>query len=178
MNKTTGIALALAFLIIFSAALVSTSFGYEIRFYFGLLPFEESKSASVEASDLDGRYIIRPISDRYQLKFMNFITSATTSATIGEEEVILEGKHPDVCSLMNRTEPRYSMGWVNTTKIRIFETEYDAWYLQMWVRSEALYLNVRYQGEEYVVEKLFLIDDPDLAAEAHELMVEAWTEIK
>jgi len=175
MNKTTGIALALAFLIIFSTASFATAFGWGIRFrfYFGLLPFEESKSASVEASDLEGRYIVRPISDRYQLKFMNFIASATT----GEEEIILEGKHPDVCSLMNRTEPRFSMGWVNTTKIRIFEAEYDAWYLQMWVRNEALYLNVRYQGEEYVIEKLFLIDDPDLATEAHELMVEAWSEI-
>ena len=176
MNKTTGIALALAFLIIFSAASVATAFGWGIRFrfYFGLLPFEESKSASVEASDLEGRYIVRPISDRYQLKFMNFIASATT----GEgEEVILEGKHPDVCSLMNRTEPRFHMGWVNTTKIRIFEAEYDVWYLQMWVRNEALYLNVRYQGEEYVVEKLFLIEDPDLATEAHDLMVEAWSEI-
>lgn len=173
MNKSTGVALALAFLI-FSAALVATAFGCEIRYYFGLLPFEESKSASVEASDLEGRYIIRPISDRYQLKFMNFIASATT----GEgEEVILEGKHPDVCSLMNRTEPRFNMGWGDTTKIRIYEAEYDAWYLQMWVRDEALYLNVRYQGEEYVVEKLFLIDDPDLANEAHELMVEAWFEI-
>jgi len=47
----------------------------------------------------------------------------------------------------------------------------------MWVQNEALYLNVRYQGEEHVVEKLFLIDDPDLATEAHELMVEAWSEI-
>jgi len=173
MNKTTGRALALAFLIIFSAASVATTFGWGIRFYFGLLPFEESKSASVMASDLEGRDIIRPISDRYQLKFMNFIASATTGE---EEEVILEGKHPDVCSLMNRTEPRFSMGWVNTTKIRIFETKYDAWYLQMWVRNEALYLNVRYQGEEYVIEKLFLIDDPDLTNEAHELMVEAWSE--
>jgi hypothetical protein len=34
------------------------------------------------------------------------------------------------------------MGWVNATKIRVFETEYDVYYLQMWVRDEALYLNV------------------------------------
>jgi hypothetical protein len=176
MKKATGIALALALLIIFSAASVATTFGWgiHVRFYFGLLPFEKSKSASVEAYDLEGRYIVRPISDRYQLKFMNFIASATRGE---EEEVILEGKHPDVLSLMNRTEPRFHMGWVNTTKIRIFETEYDAGYLQMWIRNEALYLNVRYQGEEYVIEKLLLIDDPDLATEAHELMVEAWSEI-
>ena len=170
-KKGACVALIVASLIVFGA--IATGFGWEIRFYFGLLPFEESKSASVEASDLEGRYIIRPISDSYQLKFMNFIASAITGE---EEDVILEGKHPDVCSLMNRTEPRFSMGWVNTTKIRIFETEYDVSYLEMWVRSEALYLNIRYQGEEYVVEKLFLIDDPDLANEASELMVEAWSE--
>jgi hypothetical protein len=166
-------AFIVASLIVFNA--ISTAFGWGIcfRFYFGLLPFEESKSVSVEASDLEGRYIVRPISDRYQLKFMNFIASATKGE---EEEVILEGKHPDVLSLMNRTEPRFSMGWVNTTKIRIFETEYDIGYLQMWVQNEALYFNVRYQGEEHVVEKLFLIDDPDLATEAHELMVKAWYE--
>jgi hypothetical protein len=168
------LALILTFLIILSVG-AATAFGWGIhfRFYFGLLPFEQSKSASVEASDLEGRYIVRPISDRYQLKFMNFIASVTK----GEEgEVILEDKHPDVLSLMNRTEPRFSMGWVNPTKIRIFEAEYDVWYLQMWVRNEALYLNIRYQGEEYVVEKVFLIDNPDLATEAHELMVEAWYE--
>ena len=174
MNKKGAcIAFIVASLIVFNA--ISTAFGWEIcfRFYFGLLPFKESKSASVEASDLEGKYIVRPISDRYQLKFMNFIASVTKGE---EEEVILEGKHPDVLSLMNRTEPRLSMGWVNTTKIRIFEDEYDVWHLQMWVRNEDLYLNVRYQGEEYVVEKLFLIDDPDLATEAHDLMMEAWYE--
>jgi len=174
--KKIKLALIFAFLIILCAGAAMTAFGWGIRFrfYFGLLPFEESKSVSVEAFDLEERYIVRPISDWYQLRFMSFIASATK----GEEKVILEGKHQDVLSLMNRTEPRFSMGWVNTTKIRIFETEYDAWYLQMWVRNESLYLNVRYQGEEYVIEKLFLIDDPDLANEAHELMVEAWSEIK
>ena len=173
--KKTNLALILAFLIILSVS-AATAFGWGIRFrfYFGLLPFEKSKSATVEAYDLVEGYIIRPISDRYQLKFMNFITSVTK----GEEgEVILEGKHPDVLSLMNRTKPRFSVGWVNTTKIRIFEDEYNVWYLQMWGRNEDLYLNVRYQGEEYVVEKLFLIEDPELATEAHELMVEAWSEI-
>ena len=173
--KKINLALILAFLLILSVSAVTTAFGWGIRFrfYFGLLPFEESKSASVEAYDLEGRYIVRPISDHYQSKFMNFIASVTKGE---KEEVILEGKHPDVLSLMNRTEPRFHMGWVNTTKIRIYESEYDVWYLQMWVRNEALYLNVRYQGEEYVIEKLFLIDDPDLATEAHELMVEAWSE--
>ena len=176
----------MASLIVFGTMSAATGFGWgiHVRFYFGLLPFEESKSASVEAYDLEGKYIIRPISDRYQLKFMNFIALVTKGE---KEEVILEGEdedpeglhdsEADVCSLMNRTEPHFSMGWVNTTKIRIFETEYDVWYLQMWVRNEALYLNVLYQGEEHVVEKLFLIDDPDLTTEAHELMVEAWSEI-
>jgi hypothetical protein len=171
-KKVACIALIVASLIVFS---LPTGFGWgiHVRFCLGLLPFKESKSASVEASGLEGRYIVRPISDRYQLKFMNFIASVIKG---GEGEVILEGKHPDVLSLMNRTEPRFHMGWVNTTKIRIFEAEYDVWYLQMWVRNKDLYLNVRYQGEEYVIEKLFLIDDPDLAIEAHDLMMEAWYE--
>jgi hypothetical protein len=77
---------------------------------------------------------------------------------------------------MNRTKPRFSVGWVNTAKIRMFEDEYNVWYLQMWVRDEVLYLNVRYQGEEYVIEKVFLVEDPELATEAYELMVEAWSE--
>jgi len=174
--KKTNIALVFAFLIILSVG-AATAFGWGIRFrfYFGLLPYERSKSVSVEASDLKGGYVVRPISDLYQLKFMNFIASVTK----GEEgEVILEGKHPDVCSLMNRTTPRFHMGWgwVNTTKIRIFETKYDVWYLQMWVRDEALYLNMRYRSDEHVIEKLFLIDDPGLAAEAHDLMLEAFFE--
>ena len=175
MKFVTRTSIALVFLIVFSAVFVATAFGLGIRFrfYFGLLPFEESRSASVEASDLEGRYIVRPISDHYQLKFMNFISLVTKGE---EEEVILEGKHPDVLSLMNGTKSRFSMGWVNTTKIRTFQAEYDVWYLEMWVREEALYLNVRYQGKEYVVEKLFLIDDPDLATEANELMVRAWSE--
>jgi len=170
--KKTNLAFVLAFLVILSVG-AATAFGWGIRFrfYFGLLPYEQSKSVSVEAYDLEGRYIVRPISDRYQLKFMNFIALVTK----GEEgEVTLEGKHPDICSLMNRTTPRFNMGWGDTTKIRIFETEYDVWYLQMWVRDEALYLNVRYRGDEHVVEKLFLIDDPGLAAEAHDLMLEAF----
>ena len=175
MNKKGAyVALIVASLIVFSAILTGFGWGIQVRFCLGLLPFKVSKSAAVEASDLEGRYIVRPISDRYQLKFMNFIASVTKGE---EEEVILEGMHPEVCSLMNRTEPRFHMGWVNTTKIRIFQAEYDVWYLQMWVRNEALYLNVRYKGEEYVVEKIFLIDDPDLATEAHDLMVEAWSEI-
>jgi len=170
--KKIKIALIFAFLIILCAGAAMTAFGWGIRFrfYFGLLPFEESKSVSVEAFDLEERYIVRPISDWYQLRFMNFIASATK----GEEKVILEGRHPDVCSSMNRTVPRYNMGWRNTAKIRIFETEYDVYYLQMWVRDEALYLNVRIQGEEHVIEKLFLIEDPELATEVHDLMLEAF----
>jgi hypothetical protein len=46
----------------------------------------------------------------------------------------------------------------------------------MWVNNEALYLNIRYKSEEYVVEKLFLIDDPALAIEAHDLIMDAWSE--
>lgn len=103
---------------------------------------------------------------------MNLIASVIK----GEEgEVILKGKPPDILNLMNRTEPRFHMGWGrdNTTKIRIFGTEYDVWYLEMWVREEALHLNIRYQEEEHIFEK-FLIDNPDTANEAHDLMLEAW----
>jgi len=172
--KKIKLALIFAFLIILcaGAAMMAFGWGIRLRFYFGLLPFEKSKSASVEASDLEEGYIIRPISDWYQLRFMDLIASVTK----GEGEVILEGRHPDVCSSMNRSIPRFHMGWENAAEIRIFEAEYDVHYLQMWVRDEALYLNVRYRGEEHVVEKLFLIDDPDLATEASELMVEAWRE--
>jgi len=162
-----------AFSIILCAGTAMTALGWgiRIRFYFGLLPFEESKSASVESFNLEEGYIVRPVSDWYQLRFMNLIASVK-----GEGEVVLEGRHSDVCSLMNRTVPRFHMGWGNATEIRIFEDEYDVYYLQMWVRDEALYLNVRYRGEDHVIEKLFLIDDPDLVAEASELMGEAWHE--
>jgi len=112
------------------------------------------------ASDVEGRNIIRSISGRYQLRLMDLIDSVTK----GEAEVVLEGRHPDVCPMMNRTVPRFSMGWVDPTMIRMFEAEYDVWHLEMWVGDEALYLNVRCQGEEHVAEKLFLIDDPGLAA--------------
>ena len=172
--KKTSPALILAFIAILSVAAAATSFGWVIRFrfYFGLPPFDRSNSASVAMMDEKENFRIRPISDRYQLKFMSFISSTMNQE---ETEVILEGKHGEM-PLMNRTEPRYGMGWVNPTKIRVFEAEYDVWYLQMWVRDERLYLNVRYQGEEYVIDKAFLIDDPDLAIVARELMVEAWHE--
>jgi hypothetical protein len=172
--EKTSLALVIAFLILLSAGAAMTAFGWgaRIRFYFGLLPFEESRSASVMASDVEGSNIIRPISDRHQLRFTDLIASVTK----GEGEVVLEGRHPDVCSLMNRTVPRFSMGWVDPTRIRLFEAEYDVWYIEMWVRDEVLYLNLRCQGEEHVAEKLFLIDDPGLAAEAHDLMMEAWSE--
>ena len=174
-KKAVGIALIVTFLIIFIGVSAATSSGWviSVRFYFGLLPFEESKSASVAMMDEPrDTLLVRPISYGYQMRFIDLITLALK----GEEpEVAHEWKHIETPSL-SRTVPRYSMGWVNPTKIRVFETECDVSYLEMWVRDEALYLNIRYQGEGYLDERLFLIEDPDLAVEAYDLMVEAWYE--
>jgi len=170
--KKRNLAIISAFSIILcaGAAMTALGWGMRIRFYFGLLPFEESKSASVEAFDLEERYIVRPVSDLHQLRFMNLITSATKA----EGEVILDGWHPGVFPSVNRTVPRFHMGWVDPTRITVFGTEYDVCYLEMWVIDEALYLNVRHQGEEDVVGTLFLIEDPELATKARDLMMEAF----
>ena len=75
MNKrAVGIALIVTFLIIFIGVSAATSFGWviSVRFYFGLLPFEESKSASVAMMD-DPRdtLLVRPISNGYQMRFID-----------------------------------------------------------------------------------------------------------
>jgi len=173
-RKNVSILLIASLFISFGAVSVATNFGWwvRLRFQFGLIPFEEPKSPCVAMTDVErGGLVIRPISDRYTLELMDFIASVVK----GEEtEVILEGKHPDVLSLMNRTIPRFNMGYLNSTRIRVFGTEYDVWYLEMWVRDEALYLNIRFQGLEHVVEKVYLIEDPELAMKAYDIMVEAW----
>jgi hypothetical protein len=179
-KKGAGVALIMVSFIVFGAISVVTDFGWVIyvRFYFNLLPFEESKSASVAMIDEStDSLVVRPISKRYQLKMMDFIVSVTK----GDEIVVLEGKHGEM-PLMNRTVPRYSMGWVNPTSIKLFGTEYDVWYLEMWVREEALYLNIRYREVDYVTEKLFLVAapnlahvDPELAKKAYALLLDIWS---
>ena len=156
----------------FGAVTVATDFRWWIylRFQFGLIPFEKPGSPMVEMRDELEGLVGRPISDRYLLKFMDFIASIVK---VEEPKVIQEGKWGETPS-MNRTTPLFHMGWANSTRISVYGTEYDVWYLEMWVRDEALYLNIRFQGSEYVVEKLFLIEDPDLAAKAHHLMITAW----
>ena len=152
---------------------VSTTLGWVIsfRFYFHVLPFERSKSASVAMiDDTKGVLVIRPISDRRQLRMMDLIASVVK----GEElETVLLWKHGDAPP-PNRTTPRYSMGWENATNITVFGAEYVVWLIEMWARNGTLFLNVRYQGEADVFEKLYLVEDPLIASKAVDLMREAW----
>lgn len=152
---------------------VSTALGWVIRFrfYFHILPFERSKSASVAMiDDTRGVLVIRPISDGHQLRMLDFIASVVK----GEEpKSVLLGKHGEAPPL-NRTTPRYSMGWVNATEITIFGVEYVVWHMEIWARNGTLFMNVRYQGAEDVFEKLYLVEDPLLTSGAVDLMVEAW----
>jgi hypothetical protein len=78
------------------------------------------------------------------------------------------------------------MGWLNPAWINFFGTEYNVCRLEMWVTQwiknetycgfspKALYLNIRFRSPDYLVEKVFLIEDPELAMDAFRLMVETY----
>lgn len=158
--------------ILLGAISIATNFEWVIRFrfHFDLLPFKKSESAAVAMVDKnDGILVVRPVSDHYQLKMMSLIKSTS----VEKVNLVMEDKHYDNPS-MNRTVPRYSMGWFKPVDILLFGESYRLWFLQMWVEDDALYVNLRYQGGEEIMERLFSIQERDLANSAYELMMDAW----